>query len=105
MQSNTDMLPKINDSKIIINALDILYSKRIVNKDDGIRSVILIPIIMAIEKERQKVINLFILLLSILKKIIIPPNNVDIPASVDIKKAFNVFKNNHLIKLMIIYDN
>ena len=60
---------------------------------------------MAIEKDKQKVINLFIFLLSILKKIIIPPNKVDIPASVDIKKAFNVFKNNHLIKLMIIYDN
>ena len=89
---NTDKLPNIKDKKIVIKALDILYSNNIVNKDDGIKSVILMPIIIAIEKDRQKVINLFILLLSILKKIIIPPNKVDIPAKVDIKKAFNVFK-------------
>ena len=89
---NTDILPKVKDKNIVINALVILYSKRIVNKEDGIKSVILIPIIIAMENDKQKVINLFIFLLSILKKIIIAPNKVDIPASVDIKKAFNVFK-------------
>ena len=44
------------------------------------------------EKDKQKVINLFMFFLLIGKNIIIAPSSVDIPAIVDIKKAFKVDK-------------
>ena len=58
----------------------------------------LTPIIIAIEKARQKVINLFILSFFILKKIIIPPKRVDIPAKKDTNKALMTLTINQLIK-------
>lgn len=65
----------------------------ILKNDDGIKSVILMPIIIAIEKDKQIEINLFILLSLIFKKITIPPSRVDIPAIVDINNAFKVVVN------------
>ena len=70
-----------------------MYLIKMLYKEEGIKSLILIPIIMAMEKERQKVINLFILLSLILKKITIPPKSVDIPANDEIRKAFKVLIN------------
>ena len=80
----------MKESRIVKIALPIDIFNNIVKNDDGIKSVMLIPIITAIENERQKVINLFILSFLILKKITIPPSRVDIPAIVDIKNAFNI---------------
>lgn len=50
--------------------------------DSGIRSSILIPIIMAIEKERQNVINLLYFCFGILNNITKLPSIVDSPAIV-----------------------
>ena len=71
----------------------------------GIKSNKLILIIIHKENDKQKVINLFIFLSSILKKIIIVPIIVDIPAIVDIIKELiidiispNLILCNQLIK-------
>lgn len=48
----------------------------------------LIPIIIAIEKDKHKVMNLFIKLFLILKNMTRLPNIVDIPAIVDSNKEY-----------------
>ena len=68
----------------------------------GIKSVMLIPIITEIEKERHKTINLLIKFVFIFKNIIIEPNIVDNPA---IDVIINGYKNEFImspIKYMLI---
>ena len=64
-------------------------------KEAGIKSVILIPIIIAKENDKQNVINLLIFLSLIFKKIISAPILVDKPAISDINNGITNFIMNH----------
>lgn len=70
--------------------LDIPLTLKYLKNDSGIKSNILIPIIIAIENARQNAINLLYCLLSILKKIVVAPIRVESPAIVEIKRGINV---------------
>lgn len=83
-------IPPINkDKEMIIIPFKREKLLNILKREEGIKSVILIPIIIEIEKAKQKAMNLFILSLLILNKIIIPPSIVERPATEETKKAFN----------------
>ncbi|MBQ6840751.1 MAG: hypothetical protein IJO63_01365 [Bacilli bacterium] len=59
----------------------------IVKIDSGSRSLIQIPIIIAKEKDKEKVKNLLMLSLLMGKKINKAPISVDIPAKKEIRRA------------------
>jgi len=85
------IIPKEKESRVIISPKNELYVNIILKNEDGIKSVILIPIIIDMENAKQKDIKRFILFSLILNNITIPPSRVDIPAIEDIKKALSVF--------------